>query len=141
MSLNMSNKGALDDLKTFISIQTDEELVWALHVFNEWYEQLGSYDYRTREQNNSGLNSDIDCLNSFKHLKDIKSYILKICESYHRDEIDDLLGRLIDFKSKINVSVIAEPFVFSCDTVLFKCRFTACFVLSHNSLSSVFVAI
>ncbi|MEE9903123.1 MAG: hypothetical protein PBU42_11905 [Acinetobacter haemolyticus] len=102
----MSNKGALDDLKTFISIQTDEELVWALHVFNEWYEQLGSYDYRTREQNNSGLNSDIDCLNSFKHLKDIKSYILKICESYHRDEIDDLLGRLIDFKSKINVSSI-----------------------------------
>ena len=46
-----------------------------------------------------------------------------------------------NFKSKINVSVIAEPFVFSCDTVLFKCRFTACFVLSHNSLSSVFVAI
>lgn len=102
----MNNKAALDDLKTFISIQTDEELVWALHVFNKWKEQLRSYDYRTWEQEKSGLNSDIDCLNSFKHLKDIKSHILKTCENYHSTEIDDLLDDLKDFKFKISVSSI-----------------------------------
>jgi len=103
----MNNRAALEDLKTFISPYTDEELVWALHVFNKWQESFRSYEHRTREQIDSDLNSDIDCLNSFKQLKDIKSYILKICENYHSVDIDELLADLVNFKSRINVSGIA----------------------------------
>lgn len=102
----MNNRAALEDLKTFISPYTDEELVWALHVFNKWQESFRSYGHRTREQIDSDLNSDIDCLNSFKQLKDIKNYILKICENYHSVDIDELLADLVNFKSKINVSGI-----------------------------------
>jgi hypothetical protein len=102
----MNNRAALEDLKTFISPYTDEELVWALHVFNKWQESFRSYEHRTREQIDSDLNSDIDCLNSFKQLKDIKNYILKICENYHSVDIDELLADLVNFKSRINVSGI-----------------------------------
>lgn len=102
----MNNRAALEDLKTFISPYTDEELVWALHVFNKWQESFRSYEHRTREQIDSDLNSDIDFLNSFKQLKDIKNYILKICENYHSVDIDELLADLVNFKSKINVSGI-----------------------------------
>jgi len=102
----MSNKAALEDLKAFISTYTDEELIWVLHVFNKWEEALRRYEHRTRKQEKSSLNSDIDCLNSFKQLKDIKIYILKICENYRSIDIDELLGDLINFKSRINVSGI-----------------------------------
>ena len=102
----MNNRAALEDLKAFISIRTDEELVWVLHVFNKREVDYRFPELRTREQKVSGLQSDIDCLNSFKQLKDIKSFILKFCEDYRSGEIDDLREDLVYFKSGIEVSGI-----------------------------------
>lgn len=102
----MSNTSSLEDLKAFISIQTDEELVWVLHVFNKSEVAYHFSELTKREREISGLKSDIDNLNSFKQLKDIKSFIIKYCEDYRSSRIDDLLDDLLDFKSGIEVSGI-----------------------------------
>lgn len=102
----MSNTSSLEGLKAFISIRTDEELVWVLHVFNKSEVAYRFSELTRREREISGLKSDIDNLNSFKQLKDIKSFIIKYCEDYRSSRIDDLLDDLVDFKSGIEVSGI-----------------------------------
>lgn len=102
----MNNRAALEDLKAFISIRTDEELVWVLHVFNKNVVADRFSELTRREREISVLKSDIDNLNSFKQLKEIKNFIIKFCEEYTISQIDGLIDDLLDFKSEIEVSGI-----------------------------------
>lgn len=99
-------KNYLEKLNTFLSLCTDEELVWVLHVFNK--NVLGSKSSRLKERERpyESLKADIDSLNCLNQLKDIKKLIIKHFDNYNDRSIDFFLYDLERFKSKIETTNI-----------------------------------
>lgn len=101
----MNTYDYLEELKTFISLCTDEDLIYVLHIFNQ-----NEVDYNSRKARSSRdleyLKADIDCLNSLNNLKDIKKLVIKNYEKYNNHEIRDFLDDLKKFKSKIETTNI-----------------------------------
>ncbi|CAB1209419.1 hypothetical protein [Acinetobacter bouvetii] len=100
----MHTRFYFEKLKSFISLCTDEDLVWVLHVFNKNFSDYKFLRITGRDRSYDGLKTDIDSLNSINQLKDIKKLIIKSYEDYDDDEIKYFLYDLEDFKSKIETT-------------------------------------
>lgn len=96
----------LEKLKTFISLCTDEDLVWVLHVFNKNLSNSRLDKFVGRDRVYEDLKADIDSLNSLNQIKDIKKLVIKNYEDYNDSEIRHFLYDLEDFKNKIETTNI-----------------------------------
>ena len=102
----MNTYDYLEELKTFISLCTDEDLIYVLHIFNKNEVDYNSRRARGRSRDLEYLKADIDCLNSLNNLKDIKKLVIKNYEKYNNHEIRNFLDDLKKFKSKIETTNI-----------------------------------
>lgn len=96
----MSKSNYLDQLKTHISLLTEEELVIVLHVYNDHHCHYNCHRMTSQEKSEETLKADIDILNGLNNLKDIKKLVINYFEDCTDYEIEDFLFELIDFKSK-----------------------------------------
>ena len=93
----MSNS-ELTNLKSYLKQLRDEDLIWALYVFNH----PNTYgNDRTRKHDTE---DDIVDLNSIDKIQSIRDLIINEMDNKHEDDIYYFLKDLKNFKSKINHS-------------------------------------
>lgn len=90
---------AIDELKSYLSQLREEDLVWALYVYNH---PNIHYHCNSRDDNNV-LEKDIEEINSLNKLKDIINLIINKMENQYINNIYDYLRDLDYFKSNFKI--------------------------------------